>query len=347
MKIGNVEIGQGQAPFIVAELSGNHNGSLERALMLVDAAAASGVHAIKIQTYTAESMTLDIRTGDFVVSDPASPWHKRTLYDLYHEAHTPLAWHESIFRRCQAHGILAFSTPFDCDAVDFLETLNVPCYKIASFENIHLPLIRKVASTGKPILLSTGMASIAELDEAVKTARDSGCLELALLKCTSAYPSSPKYSNIATIPHMRELFNCEVGLSDHTLGIGVALCGVALGASIIEKHFTSDRSTGGVDSHFSMEPPEMQLLVEESLRAWQSLGEIGYGPTPVEQNSKIFRRSLYITCDMKEGDLFTQENLRPIRPGYGMSPAHYELLLGKAVNRDVSRGTPATWDLLG
>jgi len=347
VNIGGVPIGQGHAPLIVAELSGNHNGSLDSALSIVDAAAASGVHALKIQTYTADSMTLDMRSGDFFISDPTSPWHGRSLYDLYQEAHTPLDWHEAIFERCAKQGIVAFSTPFDSDAVDFLEAFNVPCYKIASFENNHLPLIRKVASTGKPILLSTGMASVAELDDAVKVAREAGCDDIALLKCTSAYPSSPKFSNITTIPHMRDLFRCEVGMSDHTIGIGVALAGVALGASIVEKHFTLDRSTGGVDSQFSIEPSEMRLLVDESLRVWQSLGEIRYGVEKAENESQIFRRSLYITRDMKKGDVFSAQNLRAIRPGYGLSPKFYDLLLGKAVNRQVLRGTPASWDLLG
>jgi len=347
MKIAGRSIGKEHAPFIIAEMSGNHNQSLDRALAIVDAAAGSGAHALKIQTYTADSMTLDISEGEFFLSDPKSPWQGRSLYDLYQEAHTPLEWHEAIFQRCRERGILCFSTPFDAMAVDFLESLDVPCYKIASFENIDLPLIRKVAATGKPLIISTGMASLAELDEAVRAAREGGCRDLVLLKCTSSYPSSPEFSNITTIPHMRELFGCDVGLSDHTLGVGVAVASIALGATVVEKHFTLDRAEGGVDSQFSLEPAEMRALVEESQRAWLSLGQISYGIGAAERGSIIFRRTLYISCDMKAGEILSPSNIRAIRPGSGLPPKYLGTLLGKRVNRDVARGTPMSWDLLG
>ncbi len=347
IRIGGHRIGRGARPFVIAEMSGNHNQSLERALTIVDAAATTGAQALKIQTYTADSMTLDIREGEFFIMDPKSPWKGRSLYDLYQEAHTPIEWHAAIFARCRERGILCFSTPFDASAVDFLESLDVPCYKIASFENIDLPLIRRVAATGKPLIISTGMASIAELDEAVRAARGAGCKDLILLKCTSSYPSTPEFSNIVTIPHMRDMFGCEVGLSDHTLGVGVAVASVALGATVVEKHFTMDRSEGGVDSQFSLEPAEMRALVEETERAWQALGGVTYGIGPAEKGSVVFRRSLYIAKDMRQGDVLTPENLRAIRPGAGLPPKYYETLLGKRVNRDVARGTPASWDLVG
>lgn len=347
IQIGGREIGLGIRPFVIAEMSGNHNQSLDRALAIVDAAATSGAHALKLQTYTADSMTLDIKQGAFCITDPKSPWHGRSLYDLYQEAHTPWDWHPALFRRCRQHGILCFSTPFDAAAVDFLETLDAPCYKIASFENIDLPLIRRVASTGKPLLMSTGMASLAELDDAVSAARNAGCRDLVLLKCTSSYPSTPETSNIRTIPHMRQLFNCEVGLSDHTLGIGAAVSSVALGATVIEKHFTLSRAEGGVDSQFSLEPMEMRALVEETDRAWQALGKISYGIGPIEESSLCFRRTLYVIRDMRAGETLQPHNFRAIRPGFGLSPKFFGTLIGKRVNRDVTRGTPLTWDLVG
>lgn len=342
----NVKFGQSRRPFIIAEMSGNHNQSLERALEIVDAAAKIGIHALKIQTYTADTMTIDETKGEFSINDKKSLWCGKSLYKLYQEAHTPWEWHKPIFDRCKELGIVGFSTPFDETSVDFLESLDVPIYKIASFENVDLPLIRKVASTGKPIIMSTGMASLAELDEAVRAAKDAGCKELVLLKCTSNYPASPENTNIITIPHMRELFNCEVGLSDHTLGLGVALASVALGATVIEKHFTLDRADGGVDSAFSLEPHEMKMLVEESERAWQAIGKITYGPTEKEKASLQFRRSLYVGQDMKAGEQFSSENLRIIRPGLGLKPKYYEIFLGKAVSCDIKKGTPVSWDLL-
>jgi len=338
--------GNDNKPFIIAEMSGNHNQSLERALQIVEGAAKAGAHALKLQTYTADTMTIDISEGEFSINDENSLWKGKSLYNLYQEAYTPWEWHKPIFDRCKQLGMIGFSTPFDESSLEFLETLDVPCYKIASFENIDLPLIRKVASTGKPMIISTGMATIAELDEAVRTAREAGCQNIVLLKCTSNYPASPENSNLKTIPHMRELFNCEVGLSDHTLGIGVAVAGVAFGASVIEKHFTLSRADGGVDSAFSLEPEEMRNLVVETERAWQSLGNVNYGATLQEKKSMQFRRSLYVVREMKAGEVFTEENLRTIRPGLGLEPKYYENLLGKKISRDVKRGTPVTWDLV-
>ncbi len=347
IKICNKKIGRRNPPFIIAEMSGNHNQSLEKALQIVEAAAKSGVDAIKLQTYTADTMTLDMENEDFHINDPESLWKGASLYKLYQQAYTPWEWHKTIFEKCRKLGIIGFSTPFDETAVDFLESLNVPCYKIASFENNHLPLIKKAARTGKPIILSTGMASLMELDEAVQAARENGCKDIILLKCTSSYPAPPEDSNILTIPHLRELFNCEVGLSDHSLGIGVAVASVALGATVIEKHFTLSRADGGVDSAFSMEPHEMKALVLETKKAWQSLGEIRYGPTEQEKKSLSFRRSLYAARDIKAGEVFTKENLRIIRPGYGLPPRYYEVLLGKRISRSVKKGTPIRWDFIG
>ena len=346
MKIANREIGLHAAPFVIAEMSGNHNQSLDRALEIVDAAAATGAHALKIQTYTADTMTLDLEEGDFFISDKKSLWKGKSLYNLYQEAYTPWEWHAPIFERARARGIIPFSTPFDATAVDFLEKLDVPVYKIASFENTDLPLIRRVAATGKPMIISTGMASIAELDDTVRAAREAGCKDLVLLKCTSTYPATPSNTNISTIPHMRELFKCEIGLSDHTMGVGVSVASVALGATVIEKHFTLARADGGVDSTFSMEPAEMAALVVESERAWQSLGSVSYGCTEAEKPSLKFRRTLYVTQDLKPGDTLTPENIRAIRPGGGLPPKHLEMFLGRRVNSVISRGTPASWDLL-
>jgi pseudaminic acid synthase len=312
----------------------------------VEAAAKAGVHGLKIQTYTPDTMTLDISEGEFFIGDPQSLWQGTSLYKLYQQAYTPWEWHQPIFERCKELGIIGFSTPFDATAVDFLEALDVPCYKIASFENTDLPLIRKVASTGKPLIISTGMATIAELDETVRTAREAGCEDLILLKCTSTYPATPENTNILTIPHLRDLFNVQVGLSDHTMGIGVAVASVALGATVIEKHFTLARADGGVDSAFSMEPEEMRQLVIESERAWQALGKISYGATEAEKKSLIFRRSLYISQDMKAGDIFTKENLRSVRPGLGLPTKYYNVLLGKKIVRNTKAGQPMTWDLI-
>ncbi|EHK54136.1 pseudaminic acid synthase [Allomesorhizobium alhagi] len=346
MFIGNREIGQNAPPFIIAEMSGNHNQSLERALEIVDAAAVTGAHAIKLQTYTADTITLNLRGGDFDISDEKSIWSGRNLHDLYKEAHTPWEWHAPIMQRAREHGMLCFSSPFDETAVDFLESLDVPAFKIASFENSHLPLIRKVGATGKPMIISTGMASIAEVDEAVRTAREAGCRDLVLLKCTSTYPATPENTNVLTIPHMRDLFRCDIGLSDHTMGVGVAVAAVAHGATVVEKHFTLRRADGGVDSTFSLEPEEMKALVVESERAWQSLGNVVYGPTEAEKKSLAFRRSIYVAEDVAAGQPLTRENIRIVRPGHGLAPKHYDMLLGRHANRDLKAGTPASWDFV-
>ena len=343
--IGKRWVGQSKAPFIIAEMSGNHNQSLERALEIVEAAAKTGAHALKIQTYTPDTMTLDLDEREFHISDPKSLWTGTSLYKLYGQAFTPWEWHEAIFKRANELGIIAFSTPFDDTAVDFLESLDVPCYKIASFENTDLPLIRKVAATGKPMIISTGMASIAELDDTVRAARHAGCKDLILLKCTSTYPATAGNTNILTIPHMRELFGCEVGLSDHTMGVGVSVASVALGATVIEKHFTLNRADGGVDSSFSMEPAEMSQLVIETERAWQALGQVSYGATDAEQKSVVFRRSLYVVKDLQAGDVLTRDNVRAIRPGLGLPTKYIEQVLGKVVKHAVPRGTAVGWDM--
>lgn len=345
MKIGNREIGANYRPYLIAEMSGNHNNSLDRALEIVDAAAASGADAIKLQTYTAETMTLDLHTSDFVIDDPKSLWNGRSLYDLYDEAHTPWDWHAPIIERAKSHDIACFSSPFDHSAVDFLESLDVPAYKIASFELIDIPLIERVAATNKPLIMSTGMATIAEIGDAVLAARHAGAEDIILLKCTSTYPAEPVNTNLATIPAMRQTFGCEVGLSDHTMGTGVSVASIALGAPLIEKHFTLARADGGVDSAFSMEPAEFHALRVECDRAWQAIGGIAFGGTPAEEGSRTFRRSLYIASDMQAGDMLTPENLRAIRPGYGLPPKYLTQLLGQRVARDVARGTRASWDL--
>jgi N-acetylneuraminate synthase len=345
--IAGRRIGRTHPPFVIAEMSGNHNQSLERALQIVDAAARAGAHALKLQTYTADTMTLDVQGAGFRIEDQGSLWAGASLYQLYQQAYTPWEWHEPLFARARELGIVAFSTPFDETAVDFLERIGAPAYKIASFENTDLPLIRRVASTGKPMIMSTGMATAAEIDESVRAAREAGCRELVLLKCTSTYPATPENTHIATIPHMRQLFDCQVGLSDHTMGVGAAVASVALGATVIEKHFTLRRADGGVDSSFSLEPEEMQQLVVEATRAWQSLGEVHYGPTAGERNSLQFRRSLYVVRDLQAGDVLSADNVRAIRPGLGLAPKHLEHVLGLRVKQAVPRGTPLTWALLG
>lgn len=346
LMIDGRRIGRDAPPFVIAEMSGNHNQSLERALAIVDAAAAAGAHAIKLQTYTADTMTIDLREREFFISDPSSLWAGSSLYELYAQAHTPWEWHEPLFRRARELGMIPFSTPFDETAVDFLETLGAGVYKIASFENTDLPLIRKVAATGKPIIISTGMASLAELDETVRAAREAGCRDLVLLKCTSTYPASAANTNVRTIPHLREMFGCEVGLSDHTMGCGAAVAAVAMGASVIEKHFTLSRADGGVDSAFSMEPDELRTLVTESERAWQAMGEVRYGVSGEEGSSMVFRRSLYVIKDLVPGDVLSADNVRAIRPGYGLAPKWLYLVIGRQVRRAVARGTPVSWDLI-
>ena len=346
-EIAGKSIGRNHPPFIIAEMSGNHNQSLDRALEIVEAAAKTGAHALKIQTYTPDTMTLDLDEREFHISDSQSLWVGTSLYKLYGQAYTPWEWHKPIFERAAALGMIAFSTPFDDTAVDFLESLNVPCYKIASFENTDLPLIRRVAATGKPMIISTGMASLAELDETVRAATEAGCKDLILLKCTSTYPATPENTNIATIPHLRDMFGCEVGLSDHTMGVGVSVASVALGATVVEKHFTLNRADGGVDSTFSMEPSEMAQLVIETKNAWQALGKISYGATEAEKKSLQFRRSLYIVKDMKAGDVLTAENVRAIRPGLGLPTKYLETILGKKLKINVKKGTALAWNLIG
>ena len=346
IKIGNRYIGPDFPPMIVAEMSGNHNQSLTRALEIVDSVARAGAHALKLQTYTADTLTLDVERGEFFISDPGSLWKGNSLYKLYQQAYTPWEWHKPIFDRGRELGLVCFSTPFDESAVDFLEGLDVPVYKIASFENNHLPLIRKAAATRKPLVLSSGMATVEELHEAVNAAREAGCVDIVILKCTSTYPASPENTNIITIPHLREHFGVQVGLSDHTAGVGIAIASVALGATMIEKHFTLRRADGGVDSAFSLEPDEMRLMVVETERAWQALGRISYGPTDAENASMKFRRSLYIAKDMNAGDVFTRENLRVVRPGYGLPPKYLDVLLGKTVKKAIPKGTPVRWDLI-
>jgi pseudaminic acid synthase len=343
--VGEKKVGQSHKPFVIAEMSGNHNQSLERALEIVEAAAKSGAHALKLQTYTPETMTINVSGGLFEINDKDSLWDGRKLYDLYGEAHTPWEWHKPIFERAKELGLIAFSTPFDETAVDFLESLDVPLYKIASFENTDWPFLKKVAMTGKPIIMSTGGASLADLDEAVRILRLNGCKELVLLKCTSTYPATPESSNLLTIPHLSDLFNCPVGLSDHTMGIGCAIAAVALGACVIEKHFTLRRSDGGVDSKFSIEPEEMKSLIIESERAFLSLGEIRYGIQKVEEKSNRFKRSLYVVKHVRVGDVFSPDNLRVIRPGDGLQPKFYDNIIGRKATKDIQAGTALTWDL--
>ena len=346
MIIGKHKISKEDKPFIVAEMSGNHNQSLDRALKIVEAAAVSGAHMLKLQTYTADTLTINSKNKDFFIADAGSLWKGKNLYDLYKIAYTPWEWHEKIIKKSNELGMLCFSTPFDETAVDFLEKLNVPAYKIASFENIHIPLIKKVAQTGKPVIVSTGLASKEEIQDTVKTLKESGCNQFALLKCTSAYPASPENSNVLTIPDLRKNFNCEVGLSDHTTGIGAALAAISHGATIVEKHFTLDRNDGGVDSSFSIEPKELKILVSESLRTWQSLGKVHYGPTESEKDSIKFRRSIYVVQNIEKGEKLTAKNIRIIRPGKGLHPKHYEKLLGKQLKINVKEGTALTWEML-
>ena len=343
-KIDSINIGIKYSPYIIAEMSGNHNNSLDKALEIVEEAASSKVNAIKLQTYTADTMTLDIHEGDFLIQNKSSPWYNNSLYNLYKKASTPWEWHKPIMEKAKGLGLSCFSSPFDESAVDFLESLNVPAYKISSFECIDIPLIKKVASTGKPMIISTGMANIAEIFEAIETARNYGCKDLAILKCTSTYPSSPKDSNLKTISHLRDLFQCEVGLSDHTIGIGAAIASVAFGSTIIEKHLTLSRAEGGVDSLFSLEPKEIAALVRESSIAQEAIGKIHYGPTSKEENSSKRRRSLYFAKDLSPGETVEKNNLRSIRPGKGLEPKFYDLLIGKKVKKSIKKGTPASWE---
>ncbi|KKO48171.1 N-acetylneuraminate synthase [Arsukibacterium sp. MJ3] len=344
--LGNHAVGPDQPPFIIAELSGNHDQSLDKALAMVEAAAKCGADAIKLQTYTPDTITLDVHDNEFFIDNPDSLWHGNSLYSLYQQAMTPWEWHKPLFDRAKELGMLAFSSPFDLTAVDYLEQLNVPCYKIASFENIDHGLIAAVARTGKPVIISTGMATQTELAEAVDVLRHNGCRDIILLKCTSNYPARPVDANLNTIPHLAALFDCQVGLSDHTAGIGVSVAAVALGATVIEKHFVLDRSEGGIDAAFSMEPEEFSLLVSECRKAKDALGKVHYGCTDKEIASRVHRRSLYIAKDMQAGDIFTTDNLRSVRPGLGLPPKYLPQFLGRQAKQDVSMGTPLSWEMI-
>lgn len=339
-------VGTGQRPYIVAEMSGNHNGSLDRALALVDAVAAAGAHALKIQTYTADTLTVDTDHPRFRISRGHDLWSGEHLYQLFERAHTPWDWHEAIFERARARGLTAFSSPFDPTAVDLLEKLDAPLYKIASSEIVDLPLIRLVASTGKPLIISTGMASVAEIAAAVQAAQDGGCTDLVVLACTASYPAPAEQSNLRRIPVLADVFGVPIGLSDHTLGIGAPIAAVALGACLIEKHVTLDRADGGVDSAFSLEPAEVAALVVESERAWQALGGTAIGPTEAERESLRFRRSLFVVADVRAGDPVTEANVRSIRPAGGLAPDEIGTVLGRTFRADAPKGTPLTWDLV-
>jgi len=345
MKVNNISISQVTPPFIIAEMSGNHNQSLDNALKIVEKAALAGVQAIKLQTYTADTMTINCSSQDFLIKDENSLWNGENLYDLYNKAHTPWEWHKQIFDKASALGLVCFSSPFDESAVDFLEELNNPLYKIASFEFTDIPLIKKVISTKKPVILSTGMATFSEISEVVELLKTSST-EFALLKCTSAYPATVEDANILTIPDLRLNFGCEVGLSDHTIGIGASLAAISHGASIIEKHFTLSRSDGGVDSKFSMEPHEMENLAIEAKNVWKSLGKPTYGTTKNDSKSKIFRRSIYAIKDILIGEVFSKNNVGVIRPSYGLEPKFLNKVIGQKASRDIAKGTPINWDLI-
>lgn len=345
-KIGSRSIGKSQKPFIIAEMSGNHNGQIERALQLVKAAADAGAHALKLQTYTADTITINHRGGLFDIEDPNSLWNGKNLYELYQEAHTPWEWHQEIFDYAKSLGMLAFSSPFDETAVDFLETLDVPAYKIASFESNHYPLLKKVAQTGKPILISSGTSKINELYESVQYLKANGAQDIIIFKCTSTYPATPENTNLRTIPVFQSIFpDCVIGLSDHTLGIGASVAAVALGARVIEKHFTLSRAEGGVDSAFSLEPHELKSLVEETERAFLALGNVQLDTQKSEEKARQFKRSIYVVKDIKKGALFTPENIRVIRPGDGLEPRYYEQVLLKTALIDLEKGTPLKRDV--
>ena len=338
LTIADRRIGPEYPPYIICELSGNHNGSLERMLQLVEAAAKTGCDAIKIQSYTPDTMTIDCDREDFHIK--SGPWAGRTLYDLYREAHTPFEWHPAIFAKARELGVTLFSTPFDETAVDLLESLDAPAYKIASFEIVDLPLIEYVASKGKPMIISTGMANLAEIEAAVATARSTGCNDLVLLHCVSSYPAPSEESNLRTIPHMAQAFDVVTGLSDHTHGTAVSVAAVALGAAVIEKHFTLARSDGGPDAAFSLEPSEFEGLADDCRNAWQALGQVRYDLQGSERASAVFRRSLYVVEDIPKGGTITRQNVRSIRPGYGLSPSQLSTVLDRRATCSLFRGYP-------
>ena len=345
IRIGNRLIGDGQPTYVIAEMSGNHNQSLDQALKIVRAAKEAGADAVKLQTYRPDTITIDCENEYFRIK--GGLWNGKNLYQLYGEAFTPWEWHRPLKEEAQRCGLDLFSTPFDHTAVDFLEGLEMPVYKVASFENVDLPLLRKMASTGKPVIMSNGMATLAELDEAVTTLKTAGCHSLALLKCTSAYPAPPREMNLLTIPHLAECFGVPVGLSDHTLGIAASVVAVSLGACIIEKHFTLSRSDPGPDSAFSLEPAEFRSMVDAIRLAEQALGEVHYGLTRKEEEGKVFRRSLFVVQNVGQGEVFTPENVRSIRPGHGLHTRYIEEVLGRRATKDIQRGTPLSWDLIG
>lgn len=345
IEIAGRSIGQDHAPVVIAELSANHNGSLDHAIEIMEAAKAAGAHAVKLQTYTADTITIDHDGPGFAIE--GGLWDGNTLYDLYRQAATPWDWHRALFDKGRELGLIVFSSPFDATAVDFLEALEAPAYKIASFELVDLPLIRHCAATGKPLIMSTGMANLSEIGEAVAAAEAAGATEIALLHCTSGYPTPPEDADLRTIPHLAQAFGRVTGLSDHTLGVGAPVAAVALGAAIIEKHVTLRRADGGPDAAFSLEPDELRTLCEGVDLAWRALGGVRYEKSESEIGNAQFRRSLYVVADMKAGDRLSPENLRSIRPGFGLAPKHYDTLLGKRVNQDIPRGTPMSWDLIG
>ncbi|AWB67792.1 pseudaminic acid synthase [Saccharobesus litoralis] len=338
MKIANRAIGPKHPPFVIAELSGNHSQDFALAKNMIKAAADAGVDAIKLQTYTADSMTLAIDSDNFRIMEPDSLWYGQHLHDLYGKACTPYEWHKPLFDYAQELGLIAFSSPFDEDAVDFLESLNVPAYKIASFELTDIPLITKVAATGKPMIMSTGMASEQEITDALTAARNAGAQEIVLLKCTSTYPANADNTNLVTIPDLQKKFNCLVGLSDHTRGIGVSVASVALGACVIEKHFVLDRNAGGVDAAFSLEPDEFKALVTASRDAHAAMGEVTYGGSQAEEKSKYYRRSIFVTQTIKAGEKFSRDNIKVVRPAIGLAPKHFKQVLGSVATTDLVAG---------
>lgn len=344
VKIDGRIISPSSPPYVVAEISANHNGSLDRAKMLMDIAKSSGANAVKLQTYTPDTLTLDCNQTDFQISE--GPWAGRTLYDLYSEAYTPFEWHKPLFEHARSIGLTCFSTPFDESAVDLLEDLNAPAYKIASFEAVDLPLIKYVAQTKKPMVISTGMANLEEIQEAVETARSSGCGELILLHCISAYPAPIEQSNLSTIADLATRFNVLTGLSDHTLGTTAAVVAAALGAVFIEKHFTFSRLEGGPDAAFSLEPIELKALCESVRSAWLSIGQVGYERKSAEKTNAIFRRSIYAAKDIEKGEVLTKDNIRRVRPGYGLAPKYYEKILGKKATEKIAFGTPMDISLI-